>query len=442
MKNLINYQQSLGRRFTLSAVMMLIPLVVLVVFQYSIFNVTMKRLNEVVDHAFYELNLISRLQHSMHMAVMAPNDYLVHGNRNERKNYESVVRDVTADMKRLSEYIDAYPHEREDELMQQLQQQWQLLDQMSRSILASPSPMANSKLAGEMEVLDGISDNLAATLDYLHEAVVIEVKHYEGEARELRTLMIALIFGGATITAILILWLNNMLARSVLEPICCLKAAAARVGKGEYDTRLQWSRGDEIGELSRSFDEMTDSLDVAHSELERLSRKDGLTGILNRREFDRLFRKEFNRSERYSKTLSMILIDLDHFKEINDSHGHQVGDSVLRTVVTVIEKTIRDVDQFARYGGEEFVLLLPETSAREAMMLATRLCGLVGTTEFRNRSGDCFKVTISAGVSSYPEHESSERDLLLAADQALYRAKRNGRNCAEFPRETIKAINT
>ncbi|MBE9515758.1 MAG: GGDEF domain-containing protein, partial [Proteobacteria bacterium] len=176
------------------------------------------------------------------------------------------------------------------------------------------------------------------------------------------------------------------------------------------------------------FDAMTEQLEKAHNKLELLSRQDGLTGILNRREFDRLFRVEFSRAVRFKHSLSLIMIDLDHFKEINDRHGHLAGDNVLRILTTLVEKTIRDIDQFARYGGEEFSLILPEVDGKSACILAERIRKLVEGADFGEADGEPVHVTISAGVADYPEHGASEKDVIYSADKALYKAKRDGRN--------------
>lgn len=442
MNGFLNYQNSLSRRFSFTAGFMLVPLFFLVFLQYVVFKNTVNEFKEAINHSLYEMNTIRRIQNNVHLAIMAPNDYVMHADRNERDNYNETARQVSDDLKKLSGMVFSKDHKEEYMYIDRATEHWNNVHERAVRLLEHPNPLGNRHLAMETELLDRTADRVISSLESLHGLVIQAVREEEENARQLQMIMIALIFGGTALTALLILWLNSMLGKSVIKPISCIKAAARKIGDGHFNTRLDWARKDEIGELSRSFDEMTVQLQNAHEELERLSRKDSLTGILNRREFDRLMRAEFNRAERYNKKLSIILIDLDHFKEINDSHGHQTGDSVLRTVVTVIEKAIRDVDQFARYGGEEFVLMLPESDSRDAMALAARLCGLVGSTEFRNQGGNIFNVTISAGVASFPEYEIDELNLMIAADQALYRAKRNGRNRAEYPKRNIKIINT
>lgn len=168
--------------------------------------------------------------------------------------------------------------------------------------------------------------------------------------------------------------------------------------------------------------------------LHRLSTHDELTGLYNRREMNRIFHETFLRSRRYDRPMSLIMIDVDHFKQINDTYGHLGGDEVLRQLGEHFRDQTRNVDYLARYGGEEIALILPETALDDAFLLATRLCRSVAETTFVYASEDqgtlVIPVTVSLGVASFPEHAKTEQALISAADQALYEAKRTGRNQA------------
>lgn len=166
------------------------------------------------------------------------------------------------------------------------------------------------------------------------------------------------------------------------------------------------------------------------SEVQRLATLDDLTGILNRRQLFIEGRREFSRAKRYHRPLSLLMIDLDHFKEINDTFGHATGDEILKSLAHTLRKTIRDVDIFGRYGGEEFVLVLPETSKREAKSIAERLRKIIEQTLFSTPAGE-IHTTISIGVAQQTEDVQTFEELLERADQALYRAKNGGRNQVE-----------
>ena len=161
--------------------------------------------------------------------------------------------------------------------------------------------------------------------------------------------------------------------------------------------------------------------------LERLSVTDGLTGVHNHRYFQERLREEFRRAQRYDDTLSLILIDLDHFKAFNDTHGHQVGDIVLCDVAGSLQRSVRETDLLARYGGEEFAILLPRTPLAGALTVAERVWRELG--QLHTGPQRTLRVTASLGISTFPHHAVSSAELLVrAADQALYRAKDEGRN--------------
>ncbi|WP_029898618.1 sensor domain-containing diguanylate cyclase [Desulfohalovibrio reitneri] len=155
---------------------------------------------------------------------------------------------------------------------------------------------------------------------------------------------------------------------------------------------------------------------------------DGLTRIHNRASFDERLVEELKRHQRYNQNLSLLLLDLDHFKRINDDHGHQAGDAVLREIGRLLTNSLRCCDFTARYGGEEFVIILPQTSEADAWVLADRLRQTISRRSF-DFEGKSVRVTSSIGVASIsPGSLSRVRDLVREADEALYRAKSNGRN--------------
>lgn len=167
---------------------------------------------------------------------------------------------------------------------------------------------------------------------------------------------------------------------------------------------------------------------LLHQESQRLSITDGLTGLWNYRYFQMTFDKEIERASRFGRPLSLLILDLDKFKAVNDTYGHQRGDSVLIELATRIKGAIREVDTLARYGGEEFVLILPETDTSGAEQAADKLCELVRQRRFGNTNEETLRLTVSIGVAVFPEHGSTPGLLVRAADTALYVAKESGRD--------------
>lgn len=162
-------------------------------------------------------------------------------------------------------------------------------------------------------------------------------------------------------------------------------------------------------------------------EIRKLANYDHLTGLYNRRQFDSRLEEEMVRTRRYEKRLSVMVIDLDHFKEVNDTHGHQAGDDVLEEIGTIIQEEIRRNDLACRYGGEEFCVALIETGIEKAEEIAQRLREELARSTFRANGAE-FQVTCSVGLVEF-KNEEDYTDLLKQADQALYDAKEQGRNC-------------
>ena len=174
-----------------------------------------------------------------------------------------------------------------------------------------------------------------------------------------------------------------------------------------------------------------DVTDVAAYEkiLVEMTHRDSLTGTYNRRYFTNRLKEEFERHRRYKRPMSMLMIDIDHFKAVNDSHGHDAGDDVLREFALRIRKAIRNIDLACRYGGEEFVIVMPETDMAVASMVAERLRRRIATEPFVIQKGARqLEVTNSIGIAALNGPDDNAAGILKRADTALYRAKRDGRN--------------
>ncbi len=164
-----------------------------------------------------------------------------------------------------------------------------------------------------------------------------------------------------------------------------------------------------------------------HDEIYRLTTVDGLTQVFNRRYFEETLDREISRSNRYSRKMSLAMIDIDYFKKVNDTHGHLAGDYVLKQLASTIKTKVRREDTFARYGGEEFALLLPELDLSGAVIAAEKARKLVAGQTFQFDK-QTLPITISIGVAQIAADAREGADLIKAADQKLYEAKSAGRN--------------
>ncbi len=166
-------------------------------------------------------------------------------------------------------------------------------------------------------------------------------------------------------------------------------------------------------------------------EMERLATIDGLTQIANHRRFQDILSTELERASRYTGSLTLLLMDIDHFKKFNDTYGHPVGDLVLQRVAKALEGSIRNTDYCARYGGEEFVVVLVQTDERQAQILAERVRKAVETLQIPNE-GKILSVTVSVGSATFPTDGMLKQELIDHADQAMYHSKEAGRNQVSF----------
>lgn len=174
---------------------------------------------------------------------------------------------------------------------------------------------------------------------------------------------------------------------------------------------------------------LQDELELKNRELERLSISDGLTGLYNHRHIHELLDGEFERAKRSGHTLSIAMIDFDHFKQVNDTYGHLAGDRVLVQLADLLRLTTREIDRIGRYGGEEFMVILPETDIENGARFVERLRGTVAEHDFEIGREEPIRMTISAGVACYPHPGvPTVETLVRLADEALYAAKAAGRN--------------
>jgi diguanylate cyclase (GGDEF)-like protein len=262
------------------------------------------------------------------------------------------------------------------------------------------------------------------------------------QVRRFRDLTLAIVAGLLlTVTAI-----AYHLALLIVRPLERLTKGAAEVAEGDLAVDLPTATG-EVGDLTYVFNHMVgrlrqsreqldavnETLRERNEELERLSASDSLTGLSNRRILTQRLSEELLRSQRQNHSFTVVMLDVDNFKKYNDAHGHPAGDEVLKRVANILRTSTRAGDCTARYGGEEFAVLLSGKGAEAALQLAERIRERVVEEEFPAGS-----ITISAGIAEFPQHGHTAEAVISSADEALYEAKRQGRNrvvCAQKPKQ-------
>jgi diguanylate cyclase (GGDEF)-like protein len=315
---------------------------------------------------------------------------------------------------------------------------------ISQALSLTPQHMeALQLLTSESMTYDGLSYPKAIGLAYVSEkipvTILVERNHDDVHIAWVR--LRDRFFELVSILIVIVTAAALYMGHTIVTPLKRLIDAAKGIVEGNLDTRLQVNQKDEIGQLTTMFNQMTDTLRHKHSEimsanrvmqqknqlLQKLSVTDSLTGLYNRSKLDAILAEQLARFERNKRVFCLLMIDVDHFKNINDNLGHIMGDKILITVATVLLKSIRTIDYAARYGGDEFMVVLTETSADAALKTAERIRSQVGVicSAFKEYP---VTITLSIGITQSRRGDVTPSDLIARADTALYGAKSAGRN--------------
>lgn len=229
--------------------------------------------------------------------------------------------------------------------------------------------------------------------------------------------------------------MSIFVGRRVSEPLISLTETAKKMASGDLEERSSIKSQDELGELAESLNTMVESFQKEHAELEEANKKladasviDGLTGLYNHYHFQEMVDSEYRRARRYDLPLSLLMIDIDNFKLINDTYGHPFGDFVLKELARIINASIRDTDITSRYGGEEFTVILPNTTLDGSYAVAEKLRQTVADHVFKQ--GDFIvRLSLTVGISALAEEGiNTKDDLVKHADEAMYEGKMKGKN--------------
>ncbi len=424
---------SVSARTFLTTSIMLIPMLLMAAAGAFFFVKIIDDVGETEEEVRKELVPVVKIQTLLLKAVMPPNDYLIHGNTEERVNFTRLSLAVDQALDALEP--ERFGEQEERDALRRVTEYWRRARISGEQLVKIPFPPEDPQAAArEMEIFDKHVDDAIAELDHLYEYVLDELREHVQRVEGTKA--------GAVVTtllafaiAILIAVVGGLvLTRTILNPLRTLDEGVAQLREGHLDYRVTLPSEDELGKLGRTLNDMA-------IKIERLATRDELTGLYVRREFNRFFGEEISRATRSGRPFSLLLVDVDHFKNINDRHGHRAGDRVLRTLALVLNRDMRAVDRVARVGGEEFAVIMPDTSIGAAMETAERIRKMTAAKIVHTSDGHEVSITISMGVATFPGHGESMEAVIDAADQALYRAKAAGRNCvrqAEVSRRSLK----
>lgn len=421
-------KRSLRANLAMGVVAMLLPWVMFVLVERQpLFPRVIGAFENVVHKTGAEVHTVMDLQTLVLKAVMPPNDYLIHGDPAERQNFARLGREADQAFEAMLGNYARLPEQQG--LVRMAREEWQNARRIAGALLALPRPLGNAAAAEDMKRMDAHVYGAEEALDRIHDLVQRRSTEQLDQARAVvqeAVFLIAIIFSVALAMAAVS---GFGLARAILAPLRALEEGANRLGAGDLSHRVTVEGQDELKQLAGTFNAMAERLEKSQAALEALSTHDGLTGLCNHREFQRQMDGAIAHFRRYGRPFSLLMLDLDHFKVVNDTHGHQAGDEVLRAVADRIRAEVRPTDQVARYGGEEFAVILSETPGPVALAVAERIRAAIAARPIALAVG-AVPITISIGVATFPEDAGSGTRIIAAADQALYAAKNAGRNRA------------
>lgn len=382
--------------------------------------------------------------------LMPVNDYLISGKRDvETERFNKRFNDLRFALNEFAGRTNGY-----QSLIEKIMPMLGLIDQIGSEILALEyyEFRKGTKLMYEF---DSHGDAIQQILDA--QVLVKKSNLFELISKNkqiVNTLNTAMLLG-SFIVGILGMAFIVYLDKNIRSPLEQISSSVKTLDTKKWD-KVNVETFNEVSVLADEYNNMVDrlkdsydnlehlvskrtaDLENANSKLEKLALTDGLTGLYNHRHFMESFALELDRCDRYGHKLTFMIIDIDLFKNYNDTFGHLVGDEVLKSVATTLQGNVREVDFLARYGGEEFCIFLPEIDIEGATILAERQRESIEKAEFcaniasASRKKGEGKVTISIGLSTFPDHASSVGELIKIADDALYAAKDNGRNRVEI----------
>jgi diguanylate cyclase (GGDEF)-like protein len=429
LRKMSDFWQRRSLKFWLAAgmVMTSLPMLIAALAGFALYhNAIIDPLVEVASKQRHVLGPLQDVQLQLWDISKSVDDYAIDGRRSRATDYRRESRAIDAAFLNLAEAVEGHGLEAGD--VKKAHADWLEVAIFSDSIIASNGLRGDRQVGREVEEMQDSVDSLGKRLGAIYDDMRLdnEQTHDTALADLQRFDDMALAgFGLSIVFAMIGIYIIN---RSLVTSMNKLASGALRLAAGDREHRIEVHIPHELVNVAQAFNVMTGQILAQEQALERAATTDGLTGLFNRREFDRILADEVRRGARYGSVLSLAIGDVDHFKQFNDAHGHQAGDEVLRTVARTLRRSVRDVDKVFRFGGEEFVLLLPESDVAGALQTAERVRAAVEEMVVPLANGSKARVSISIGVAMHPAHGATPDELLRSADAALYESKAKGRN--------------
>ncbi|MDR9436383.1 MAG: diguanylate cyclase [Thiohalophilus sp.] len=398
--------------------LMLLPLLLLGIVGYLLYLQTIDSFESVIQESLPVGLPVSELHRDILQLDMPLDRYLLSGSQRERQRFGKQTRDIDRQFTALLNNSGLLREYRRD--ISRAAASWRELVALGKAIIERDRT-GHTILLADITHFEEQQQKTSRILDEVYTTLQVEIRtNYQNalhNQQQIQVLLLVVFLAGVLVA----IHIGNRLARQVLRPLTLLREGTERFGNGDLSHRIELENRDEFGQLANTFNNMAD-------ELEFLASYDSLTGLLNKREFELRLQDEVRRAKRSRHPFVLLLMDLDYFKQVNDTYGHPAGDHTLRVLSSLLKKQVRESDYVGRYGGEEFGMILTDTSEKDARDTAERIRQLVEEKAFTISDNATINITVSAGLACYPDDAANAEMLIACADEALYKAKDAGRN--------------
>ena len=412
---------SLRRQILIGTFSLLIPLVALAGAGYYIYLNTVASFDSVMDEVFLHGLPVGEVRELLFQVSLPVTNHLISSNREEREKYIRIKKLIN---QMLQDAIAARAdddNQSNKEIIRQASIEWQKAMVHADNLVLLRDEITDEEATKQFSQFDHhIGLAIAEVMIYhqnINQTIINKRENVDKHLKNVRFISIVIIIIAFLVSAVIII----IFIRNVILPLQVIEEGAMQFGQGDFSRRIDIAPNNELGKLAATFNSMADKL-------EDIAPRDGLTNLLNKEAILQVLNSELVRARRHDTTLSLMLLDLDHFKKINDTYGHQTGDMVLVTATGLIEKYVRSIDYVGRYGGEEIVIVLPGTSETESVEIAERIRLCLASTPIAVSKSKFVNVTVSIGIAMFPNDGIDQEELLKNADQAMYHAKGAGRN--------------
>jgi two-component system, cell cycle response regulator len=423
----VTRKTSLRGRLVTGVGFMTIPLLAIAIGSYLSFERAINTFENSESRRLEELFPLDRLEDSLMKASRLLKDTNDARNGQSKDSFEILSQEIEQTFTQLLRTPSQLAERRS--LIIGIQREWQETKGKRRQLATD---LTSANRASQQRLRSQINQHLEIAIDDIRRLNKLltnfQMIDNQNRATEIKQQVRSATILTGMVTIFMGMGSAYFLARSILKPLRQLNVGVARFGEGELSHRIHLETSDELEQLAATINWMAENLEKNQQALTELATMDVLTGVFNRREFNRRLTIEIERSRREGHSVSLLMVDIDYFKKINDTYGHQSGDDALRHVSALIKAEVRPGDLPARYGGEEFAVILPYADSNDAFVVAERLRSLIAAQDIAIQDGLTIKATASLGCSTFPTDAETEEALMAEADAALYRAKRGGRN--------------